>query len=89
MNVWSNYNIGTDAESSKFLDAVLSWLGLVLSILHWHQAHVHATEVVSSYAKLELTEGFDERHALDVSDRAAELEVKKMLNDGWLARKHF
>lgn len=45
------------------LEALLSYL--------WYQADVNVTEVLSLHLKLELPEGFDERHALYVSNSAS------------------
>ena len=39
----------------------------------WHQADVDVAEVLPLHLELELPEGLDEGHALDVSHRASQL----------------
>lgn len=40
----------------------------------WYQTDMNITEILSLHFKLELSEGLNERHALYVSDRTAQLQ---------------
>ena len=46
---------------------------ITCSIRLWHPGHMNRAKVVPSDAELKLSKGFDERHALDVSDSSTEL----------------
>ena len=53
-------DIGGDAEPSKFLHGVLSWLCFLFAnrTKNGHQRHVHKGHVLSSDPELELPQGF-------------------------------
>lgn len=50
------------------------YLTLPLAYL-WYQTDVNVAEVFSLHFKLELPEGLDERHALDVSNSSSQLQT--------------
>jgi hypothetical protein len=72
ISTWT-YNIRRDAQSAQLLDTILRGLGLVLTILHRYQTHMHIGKVLSLDSELKLPECLYERHTLNVTNRAAQL----------------
>ena len=68
-------DVGLDAEAPQLLDGVLRGLGLHLVGRRdiGHERDVDVADVLGAGILLVLTDGLDERLALDVADRAAEL----------------
>ena len=68
-------NIRLDSHSLQFLDACLCRLGLHFfgSLQIRDQGNMDQNRIVMSDIMLELTDGFQERLALDISDRSADL----------------
>ncbi len=62
--------------AQQLLDAMLGWLGLQLfGRAHIRQQrHVHVEHVVAPNVLRNLADGLEERLALDVADRAADLD---------------
>mmetsp|Transcript_80334 Transcript_80334/g.194760 ORF Transcript_80334/g.194760 Transcript_80334/m.194760 type:complete len:390 (-) Transcript_80334:508-1677(-) len=68
--------VGHQADGAQLLHRVLRGLGLLLAhrAEHRHEGHVEEADVLALDAELELPQRLDERHALDVTHRAAELD---------------
>ena len=68
-------DVGLDAEPGELLDAVLRRLGLHLAggADERHQREVDVEHVLAAAVPAELADRFEERQALDVADRAADL----------------
>ena len=68
-------NVGLDADREQFLDRVLGGLGLQLARARnvRHQREVNVDRVLAWQFVAELADRFEERQALDVADRAADL----------------
>ena len=68
-------DVGLDAEAGELLHAVLRRLGLHLAGGgdERHQREVDVEDVLAAAVPAELADGFEERQALDVADRAADL----------------
>ena len=68
-------DVGRDADGAQFLDRVLRRLGLQLAGGRdvGHQRQVHVDGVVARQVVAELADRLEERHRLDVADRAADL----------------
>ena len=64
--------VGHETQGPKLLDAVLRGLGLLLLSVARHRDHGHVdqTEVLWLDPQLQLPQRLDERHGLDVADRA-------------------
>lgn len=55
----------------------------------WYQADMNVAEVFPLHLELELPEGLDERHALDVPDCSSQLsKQKQQLGPGVFQRTH-
>ena len=69
-------DVGLNADRSQVADAVLRRLGLQLAggADERHQREVHVQRVVAADVLPELADRFEERQALDVADRAADLD---------------
>src|SRR5687767_10809526 len=69
-------NVGLDADGAQVPDAMLRRLGLQLAggADEWHQRQVDVEGVLAADILTQLADGFDERQALDVADRAADLD---------------
>ena len=69
-------DVGLDADRSQIADAVLRRLGLQLAggADEGHQREVDVERVVAADVLPELADRFEERQALDVADRAADLD---------------
>mmetsp|Transcript_28961 Transcript_28961/g.77895 ORF Transcript_28961/g.77895 Transcript_28961/m.77895 type:complete len:484 (-) Transcript_28961:587-2038(-) len=68
--------VGGDAQSAQGLHRVLRWLGLLFAhgSDHGDEAHVEEGAVLTPHLPLELADGLDEWHALDVTHSAAQLD---------------
>ena len=69
-------DVGLDADRPQIADAVLRRLGLQLAggADERHQRQVDVERVVAADVLAELADRFEERQALDVADRAADLD---------------
>ena len=69
-------DVGLDADRPQVAHAVLRRLGLQLAggADVRHQREVHVDRVLAADVLAELANGFEERQALDVADRAANLD---------------
>ncbi len=69
-------HVRADAQSSQLSDRGLRRLCFVLSRSFGlrHQRDVDRAKVFTTHTELELAKGFDERHSLDVTDRASQLD---------------
>ena len=69
-------DVGLDADRAQVADAVLRRLGLQLAggADERHQRQVDVERVLAADVLPELADGFEERQALDVADRAADLD---------------
>ena len=69
-------DVGLDADRSQVADAVLRRLGLQLAgrADERHQREVDVERVVAAGVLAELADRLEERQALDVADRAADLD---------------
>lgn len=56
-------------EKQRGLKELLSYL--------WYQTDVNVAEVLPLHFELELPEGLDERHTLDVSDSSSQLRTRR------------
>lgn len=68
------YQIGAQARAADVLDGLLSGLGLLLSIDHRYQGDVYLQKIVLPRPPPQLSHGFDERPALDVTHRPSKLD---------------
>ena len=68
-------DVRLDAEAGELLHAVLRRLGLHLAggADERHQREMDVEDVLAAAVPAELADGFEERQALDVADRAADL----------------
>src|SRR3546814_16935013 len=69
-------DIGLDADRAQLLDGVLRRLGLQLARRgnEGHQRAVDVNRLAAPGLEAELADRFEERQALDVADRAADLD---------------
>ena len=69
-------DVGLDADGAQVADAVLGRLGLQLAgrADERHQRQVNVERVLTADVLPQLTDRFEERQALDVADRAANLD---------------
>ena len=69
-------DVGLDADGPQVAHAVLRGLGLQLAggADVGHQRQVDVERVLAADVEAELPDGLEERHALDVADRAADLD---------------
>ena len=69
-------DVGRDTDAAQLVDRVLRGLGLQLArgLDHRHQRHVHVEHVVAAELVAQLADRLEERQALDVADRAADLD---------------
>ena len=69
-------DVGLDADRAQVADAVLRRLGLQLAgrADERHQRQVDVERVLAADVEAELADRLEERHALDVADRAADLD---------------
>ncbi len=69
-------DVGLDADRPKIADAVLRWLRLQLAgrADERHQRQVDVERVLAADVLAELTDGLEERQALDVADGAADFD---------------
>ena len=69
-------DVGLDADRPQVADAVLRRLGLQLAgrADERHERQVNVERVVAPDVLAELADGLEEREALDVADRAADLD---------------
>ena len=69
-------DVGLDADRAQVADAVLRRLGLQLAgrADERHERQVDVERVLAADVEAELADGLEERHALDVADRAADLD---------------
>ena len=69
-------DVGRDTDAAQLVDGVLRGLGLELAggLDHRHERHVQVEHVVAAELRAQLADGLEERQALDVADRAADLD---------------
>ncbi len=69
-------DIRRDTDAAQLVDGVLRRLGLELArgLDHRHERDVQVEHVVAAELVAELADGLEERQALDVADRAADLD---------------
>jgi len=68
------YQIGDQTVTPYGLDGLLRRLRLLLAVNNGHIRDVNLHEVVPARPPPQLAHGLDEGHALDVSDRATQLD---------------
>ena len=81
-------DVGRDTDAAQLVDRVLRRLGLELArgLDHRHERHVHVQHVVAPELVAQLADRLEERQALDVADRAADLDEHDV-DVGRLARR--
>ena len=69
-------DVGRDTDAAQLVDGVLRGLGLELArgLDHRHERDVQVEHVVAAELRAQLADGLEERQALDVADRAADLD---------------
>ena len=69
-------DVGRDTDAAQLVDRVLRGLGLELArgLDHRHERDVQVEHVVAAELRAQLADGLEERQALDVADRAADLD---------------
>ncbi len=74
-------DVGLDADREQFLDRMLGRLGLQLAGARdvGHQREMDVDRVVARQLVAELADRFEERQALDVADRAADLHQHEVV----------
>ena len=74
-------NVRLDSHSLKFLDTCLGRFGLhfLRSFEVWDQGYMNEDCIVMSHIMLELTDGFQERLALDVTNGSSDLDDRDSL----------
>ena len=73
-------HVGLDADALQLLDRMLGRLGLELARRRnpRHQGQVNEQRAVAAKLVAQLADGFEERQALDVADRAADLAEQEI-----------
>ena len=73
-------NIRLDADGAQFLDAVLGGLGLELARRFdiGHQGQMDERGLAAAQIIVQLADGLEERQALDVAHRAADLDQQEI-----------
>ena len=73
-------HIGRDADGAQFLDRMLGRLGLQLArgLDIGQQRQMHETGMFAAELVAELADGLEERQALDIADRAADLAEQEI-----------
>ncbi len=68
-------DVRRDTDAAQLVDGVLRGLGLELArgLDQRHEGHVQVEHVVAAELRAQLADGLEERQALDVADRAADL----------------